>query len=61
MSKIKRSIWSGLALIIAGGIFIGATNGGGQSSRLGLIVGGAIIVLGLVRMLWPRREAPPPV
>jgi hypothetical protein len=61
MSKIKRSIWSGLALIIAGGVFIGATNGGGRSSRLGLIVGGAIIVLGLVRMLWPRREAPPPV
>jgi O-antigen ligase len=57
----KRSIWSGLGLIIAGGIFLAATNGAGRSSKLGLIVGGACIVLGLVRILWPRREAPPPV
>jgi hypothetical protein len=57
----KGSIWSGLALIIAGGIFLAVTNGAGRSSKLGLIVGGACIVLGLVRILWPRREAPPPV
>jgi O-antigen ligase len=57
----KRAIWSGLALIIAGGIFLAATNGAGRSSKLGLIVGGACIVLGLVRILWPRSEAPPPV
>jgi ABC-type uncharacterized transport system ATPase component len=57
----QRSIWSGLALIIAGGIFIAASNGGGRSSKLGLIVGGLIIALGLVRMVWPRREVPPPV
>jgi ABC-type uncharacterized transport system ATPase component len=61
MSK-QRTIWSGLALIIAGGVFLAATNGAGRSSKLGLIVGGAIIVLGLVRMLQARRrEAPPPV
>ena len=60
MSK-QRTIWSGLALIIAGGVFLAATNGAGRSSKLGLIIGGVIIVLGLVRMLRARREAPPPV
>jgi len=57
----QRSIWSGLALIIAGGVFITATNGAGRSSKLGLIVGGLIIVSGIVRMLLARREAAPPV
>ncbi|HEY4954177.1 MAG TPA: hypothetical protein VII02_04765 [Gemmatimonadaceae bacterium] len=60
MSK-QRFSWSGLALIIAGGIFIAATNGAGRSSKLGLIVGGLIIVVGLLRILQARREAPPPV
>jgi ABC-type uncharacterized transport system ATPase component len=60
MSK-QRTIWSGLVLIIAGGVFLAATNGAGRSSKLGLIVGGLIIVSGLVRMWRGRREAPPPV
>jgi len=57
----KGSIWSGLALIVAGGIFIWASNGAGRSSRLGLIVGGAIILMGVVRMVLGRRGAPPTV
>ncbi|GAC1418558.1 MAG: hypothetical protein NVSMB53_17540 [Gemmatimonadaceae bacterium] len=57
----QRTIWSGLALIIAGGVFLAATNGAGRSSKLGLVVGGLIIVLGLVRMLQARRKVPPPV
>jgi ABC-type uncharacterized transport system ATPase component len=60
MSK-QRTIWSGLVLIIAGGVFLAATNGAGRSSKLGLIVGGLIIVSGLVRMWRARREGPPPV
>jgi hypothetical protein len=56
----KGPLWSGLALIVAGGIFLAATNTAGRSSRLGLIVGGLIIVLGLVRIVQSRREAPPP-
>jgi hypothetical protein len=57
----QRSTWSGLALIIAGVVFIAAANAQGRTSKLGLIVGGLIIALGLLRMLRPRREAPPPV
>ena len=57
----KGSIWSGVALIVAGGVFLAATNGSGRTSKLGLIVGGLIIVLGLVRIVQSRRQAPPPV
>lgn len=51
----KRSLWSGLALILVGIVFIAATNSAGRTSRLGLIVGGAIIVLGLARMAVGRN------
>jgi hypothetical protein len=51
----KRSLWSGVALILVGCVFIAATNSAGRVSRLGLIVGGAIIVLGLARMAVGRN------
>jgi hypothetical protein len=51
----KRSVWSGLALIFVGAGFIAATNTAGRSSRLGLGVGGAIILLGLFRMIVNRN------
>ena len=57
----KGSLWSGVGLIVAGGIFLAATNGAGRSSKLGLIVGGLIIALGLWRIVQSRRQAPPPV
>lgn len=57
----KGSLWSGVALIVAGGIFLAATNSAGRSSTLGLIVGVLIIALGLWRIVQSRREAPPPV
>jgi hypothetical protein len=52
----KESIWSGLALIIAGGVVIAAE----PSRKLGLIVGGLLIVSGLLRTLSVRLKAPPP-
>jgi hypothetical protein len=52
----KRSGWSGVALILVGIGFIAATNSGGRSSRLGLGVGGAIILLGFVRMMLGREN-----
>lgn len=51
----RRSLWSGLALMFVGLGFIATTNSGGRTSRLGLIVGGAIIVLGLARMAVDRN------
>jgi hypothetical protein len=57
----KGSIWSGVALIVAGGIFLAATNAAGRSSKLGLIVGGLIILLGIGRIVQANRQAPPPV
>jgi hypothetical protein len=56
----KGSIWSGVALIVAGGVFLAATNGAGRSSKLGLIVGGLIILLGIGRIVQANRQAPPP-
>lgn len=55
----NRSMWSGVALIIAGIIFLGATNMGGRSSKLGLIVGCVIILVGVMRMMKGRSDAPP--
>ena len=54
----KWFIWSGLALMIAGVVFIFATNGATRSSRLGLLVGGMIIALGLFR-IWHGTRATP--
>ena len=51
----KRSLWSGLALMFVGVVFIAATNSAGRTSRLGLIVGGVIIVLGMARMAVDRN------
>ena len=39
----KGSLLSGVGLVMAGGIFLAATNSAGRSSKLGLIVGGLII------------------
>jgi hypothetical protein len=54
-----KSTWSGVALIVAGLIFLAASNTGGRSSRLGLIVGALIIVLGVTRLMRGRGETPP--
>ena len=57
----KESIWSGLALIISGGLFIAGNPWRATgSSKLGLIVGGLLIVSGLLRTLPVRLKAPPP-
>ena len=56
---IGTSKGSGVALIVVGGIFIRVTNNSSRTSTLGLIVGVAIIVLGVVRLLLPRKVVPP--
>jgi uncharacterized membrane protein (UPF0136 family) len=55
----KRSMWSGIALIVAGIIFLAASNRDGGLSRLGLIVGCLIILLGVMRVIKARSDAPP--
>jgi hypothetical protein len=57
----KGSLLSGVGLIIAGGIFIAAANSSGRSSKLGLIVGGLIILLGIGRIVQANRQTPPSV
>jgi hypothetical protein len=57
----KGSLWSGVGLIVAGGIFLAVTTRAGRSSTLGLVVGVLIIALGLWRIVQSRRQAPPPV
>lgn len=52
-------MWSGVVMIIAGIIFLAASNTGGRSSTLGLIVGALIILLGVVRVMRGRSAAPP--
>ncbi len=58
---IRKSMWSGLALIAAGIVFIYATYTGGRSSTLGLLVGCAIILMGIFRMVMRRGETPPAI
>lgn len=53
----NRSMWSGLALIVAGVIFLYASNTGGRSSKLGLIVGCLIVLLGVMRAMQARGRA----
>jgi uncharacterized membrane protein HdeD (DUF308 family) len=55
----NKSTWAGVVMIIAGLIFLAESNTGGRSSRLGLIVGALIIVLGVIRFSNGRRETPP--
>lgn len=55
----NKSGWSGVVMIIAGLIFLAASNTGGRSSKLGLIVGALIIVLGVIRLMSGRGETPP--
>jgi uncharacterized membrane protein HdeD (DUF308 family) len=55
----NRSMWSGVVMIIAGIIFLAASNTGGRSSKLGLIVGCLIVLLGVMRMMKARGAAPP--
>jgi hypothetical protein len=57
---VKGYLWSGLGLIVAGGIFLAVTNRGGRSNKLGLVVGVLIIALGLWRIVQSRRQPPPP-
>jgi hypothetical protein len=57
----KGSLWSGLGLIVAGGIFLAVTYRTGRPSMLGQVVGVLIIGLGLWRIAHSRGEAPPPV
>ena len=57
----KGSLLSGVGLIMAGGIFLAATNSAGRSSKLGLIVGGLIILLGIGRIVQANRQIPPSV
>jgi len=57
----KGSLWSGVGLIVAGGIFLAAMNSAGRSSKLGLIVGGLIILLGIGRIVQANRRIPPSV
>jgi hypothetical protein len=57
----KGSLWSGVGLIVAGGIFLAVTNRAGRSSMLGQVVGVLIIALGLWRLVQSRRQVPPPV
>jgi hypothetical protein len=46
-------------MIVAGIIFLAASNTGGRSSKLGLIVGCLIVLLGVIRMMKARGTAPP--
>jgi hypothetical protein len=57
----KGILWSGVGLIVAGGIFLAVTNRAGRSSMLGQVVGVLIIGLGLLRIAQSRRQGPPPV
>ncbi len=56
---INKSMWSGMALVAAGIIFIAATHTGGRSSLLGMLVGCAIVAMGSVRIISGRGETPP--
>jgi hypothetical protein len=55
----RKSTWSGVALLGGGLIFLYATNTGGRSSKLGLIVSGLMMLLGVMRMMGGRGETPP--
>lgn len=50
---------SGIAMVAVGGLFIAITNNTHRASTLGLIVGIAIILVGLVRIFRAPRQEPP--
>jgi uncharacterized membrane protein HdeD (DUF308 family) len=50
---------SGIALIAVGGLFIAITNSTHRASTLGLLVGVAIILVGIMRVVRSGKQEPP--